>query len=84
MKNMQPFQISSPFDGTQLCIDYDTNIFFPEEYEPEDVAQAKGICSDCWMQAPCLDFALKANEKEGVWGGTTPADRRRIRRRVKK
>jgi len=84
LKSTQLLQISNPFDGTQLCIDVDTNIFFPEQYEPEDVAQAKNICSGCWMQEPCLEFALRTNEKEGVWGGTTPADRRRIRRRVKK
>jgi WhiB family redox-sensing transcriptional regulator len=84
LKSTQLLQISNPFDGTQLCIDVDTDIFFPEQYEPEDVAQAKSICSGCWMQEPCLEFALRTNEKEGVWGGTTPADRRRIRRRVKK
>lgn len=84
MKSMQLSVASSPFDGTQLCISYNTDIFFPEEYNDSDVAQAKSICNSCWIKDKCLSFALNTNEKEGVWGGTTPIERRRIKRRVKK
>lgn len=84
MKSMQLSLTRSPFDGTQLCSTYDTDIFFPEEYEEKDVAKAISICNSCWMKDACLSFALKTNEKEGVWGGTTPAERRRIKRRVRK
>ena len=84
MKSMQLSVALSPFDGTQLCTDYDTDIFFPEEYEDADVAQAKSICNDCWIKDKCLSFAISTNEKEGVWGGTTPVERRRIKRRVKR
>jgi WhiB family redox-sensing transcriptional regulator len=83
LKSMQLSVASSPFDGTQLCISYSTDIFYPEEYEEADVAQAKTICNDCWIKDKCLAYALSTNEKEGVWGGTTPVERRRIRRRVK-
>jgi WhiB family redox-sensing transcriptional regulator len=75
---------SNPFDGTQLCVDYDTEIFFPEEYEPSDVAQAKKVCNDCWIKDKCLAYALSINEKEGVWGGTTPKERRNIRRKARR
>lgn len=89
MKNMQLSLTRSPFDGTQLCITYDTEIFFPEpnelgKYSESDFDMAKSICNNCWMKDACLSFALQTNEKEGVWGGTTPAERRRIKRRVKK
>lgn len=84
MKSMQLSIASSPFNGTQLCSEYDTEIFYPEEYTDADVAQAKSICGDCWIKEECLSFAIKINEKEGVWGGTTPAERRRIRRRLRK
>ena len=83
MKSMQLSVVSSPFDGTQLCTTYSTDIFYPEEYEEENVAQAKTICNDCWIKDKCLAYALGTNEKEGVWGGTTPIERKRIRRRVK-
>ena len=84
MKSTQPFQISSPFDGTQLCVSYDTDIFYPEEYTDKDVAQAKSICNDCWIKDKCLSFALDRKEREGVWGGTTPRERRLILRRKKR
>lgn len=83
MKSMQLSVVSSPFDGTQLCTSYNTDIFYPEDYEEASVAQAKTICNDCWIKDKCLAFALSTNEKEGVWGGTTPRERKRIRRRVK-
>jgi WhiB family redox-sensing transcriptional regulator len=83
LKSMQLSVVSSPFDGTQLCTTYSTDIFYPEEYEEENVAQAKTICNDCWIKDKCLAYALSTNEKEGVWGGTTPIERKRIRRRVK-
>jgi len=83
LKSMQLSVASSPFDGTQLCTAYSTDIFYPEEYEEADVAQAKSICNNCWIKDKCLAYALSINEKEGVWGGTTPIERKRIRRRVK-
>ena len=84
MKNTQPFQMHSPFNGTQLCLTYDPDIFFPEDYEDSSVAKAKGICNSCWVKDGCLSFALKTNEKEGIWGGTTPVERRRIKRRAQR
>lgn len=84
MKSMQPFQVSSPFDGTQLCTQYDTDIFYPEEYTDTSVAKAKSICNSCWLKDKCLDYAVASKEGEGVWGGTTPRERRLMLRRKKK
>jgi WhiB family redox-sensing transcriptional regulator len=82
---MQLSVTPSPFNGTQLCVSVGPDIFFPEDYEDlQAVDAAKAICNDCHMQELCLQFALSNNEKEGIWGGTTPIERRRIRRRVKK
>ena len=80
MKNMQLSIVSSPFNGTQLCKDLDTDIFFPEDYGDEvAVAKAKNICNSCWIQTSCLSFAMY--EKEGIWGGTTPSERKKLRRK---
>jgi WhiB family redox-sensing transcriptional regulator len=84
LKSIKLSITSSPFDGTQLCTQYSTEIFYPEEYEDIDVAEAKAICNSCWLKDKCLDFALKTKENEGVWGGTTPLERRRIRRKLKR
>ena len=46
-------------------------------------AQAQAICSTCLVQAECLDFALTTNQQWGTWAGTTPAERKRLRRKKK-
>ncbi|MCG7592441.1 WhiB family transcriptional regulator [Mycobacterium sp. PSTR-4-N] len=39
---------------------------------------AKRICGTCPVQQQCLDHALLHNEKFGIWGGTSPKERRRM------
>jgi Transcription factor WhiB len=43
--------------------------------------QARVICAECEVQGECLEFALRDPEETefGVWGGTTPGQRRRLR-----
>ncbi|UDY25339.1 WhiB family transcriptional regulator [Nocardioides sp. Kera G14] len=36
---------------------------------PSDVEEAKALCTDCPVQALCLDGALSRREPWGVWGG---------------
>jgi WhiB family redox-sensing transcriptional regulator len=61
------------------CRGLDPEIFFPA-IEEADVADAKAVCSACGVQQTCLEFALQVREKEGVWGGATEKERRRILR----
>jgi WhiB family redox-sensing transcriptional regulator len=42
-------------------------LFFSEQID--DIARAKGICTTCVLQAPCLEGALARREPWGVWGG---------------
>lgn len=39
-------------------------------------------CRPCALLAVCRAYALAAEEKTGVWGGTTPLDRKRLRRKA--
>jgi WhiB family redox-sensing transcriptional regulator len=58
-------------------------LFFPPDYTQTfagDIARARALCRACPLQPACLEWALSQTGLEGVWGGTTPADRRRIRR----
>jgi len=61
------------------CHGLDPRLFFPGE--DEDPTPAKAVCEACAVREPCLEFALGAREREGVWGGCTEAERRRILRR---
>jgi WhiB family transcriptional regulator, redox-sensing transcriptional regulator len=56
------------------CQTVDPETFFPAASEPADAAVA--LCRTCDVQGPCLAWALEAGDCHGVWGGTTPRERR--------
>jgi WhiB family transcriptional regulator, redox-sensing transcriptional regulator len=58
------------------CRGLDPEIFYPSD--EDEAAEAKGICNGCHVQVTCLEYALRFREKEGVWGGCTERERRRI------
>lgn len=60
------------------CRGLDPGIFFPPT--DEDAVVAKEVCGQCSVQETCLEFALQGREKDGVWGGATEKERRRILR----
>lgn len=45
---------------------------------PDDERKAKQICRTCPVKEPCLEFAMKHDER-GIWGGTTDRERNRLR-----
>jgi WhiB family redox-sensing transcriptional regulator len=46
-------------------------------------AEAAAICERCPVQAACLEYALEHDERFGIWGGLSPRERARLRRRRK-
>ena len=51
-------------------------LFFPlAEQEADD---AKEVCQTCLVKEPCLEFAIEAGERFGVWGGLTSQERRSL------
>lgn len=50
--------------------------FFP--HDGAGVEIAKRICATCVVKDTCLDYALANRIDEGVWGGTSERQRRRI------
>jgi WhiB family transcriptional regulator, redox-sensing transcriptional regulator len=65
------------------CRDLDPERFFPESGEQTKAAEAKAICACCQVRDQCLDLAVKAaggiDHDHGVFGGTLPAERSRLR-----
>ncbi|MEU2134961.1 WhiB family transcriptional regulator [Streptomyces sp. NPDC018352] len=45
-----------------------------------DTAEAKALCAQCPIKAACADHAIQRGERDGIWGGLTPAERRARRR----
>ncbi len=65
------------------CRDVDVNLFFPIGTNGAATRQtnlAKSICGDCAVREFCLEFALRTNQDNGIWGGHTEEERRVIRR----
>jgi WhiB family redox-sensing transcriptional regulator len=64
------------------CQGVDPEIFHPAE--EDDGEAAKAICALCPVREPCLEYAITTREKEGVWGGFTARERRRLVRQRRK
>jgi WhiB family redox-sensing transcriptional regulator len=58
------------------CQGLDPDIFYP--LDDEDGDEAKAVCDVCPVREACLEHALGYREKDGVWGGATERERRRI------
>ncbi|SDQ85642.1 WhiB family transcriptional regulator [Thermostaphylospora chromogena] len=65
--------------GRGACRTSDPDLFFPLAPTPVQEARAKAICGACPVLTECRQYALRAGEPEGIWGGLTPAERRRLR-----
>jgi len=65
-----------------LCPSVDPHLFFPET--TEEAKTAKTLCRGCDVIEECLAYALKNNEQHGVWGGTTPNERKAMLRQGRK
>src|ERR1700756_1503154 len=64
------------------CRDADPDLFFPIGTTGpglREMEEAKRICRACPAQIQCLAWALENGAADGVWGGTTPDERRVIR-----
>jgi WhiB family redox-sensing transcriptional regulator len=59
------------------CARVEPATFFPDNDKKADLALA--LCAGCSVSGHCLAAALGNGEPEGVWGGTTPDERRRMR-----
>ena len=58
------------------CRGLDPEIFYP--VTDEEATSAKSVCGLCSVRHACLEYALTVREKEGIWGGATERERRRI------
>lgn len=65
------------------CKGLKTDLFFPEKGGNHALTDAlKRLCDRCPVQPDCLSYALRANITDGLWGGTTPNARAKIRRQA--
>lgn len=65
------------FDNAKCADIEDKDLFFPDNrtQEAERLHQLKAICASCIHSKECLEYALEKQITDGIWGGSTPADR---------
>lgn len=65
-----------------VCAQVDPELFFPEKGHYAHTA--KRICATCPVINECLNHALEIGyHATGIWGGTTPTERRTMKPRKK-
>lgn len=66
-----------------ICKGIDTEVFYPPKdlFTRDEERMIDKMCAGCPIKQACLEWGL-AHERYGVWGGTTPAMRTRLRSRV--
>jgi WhiB family redox-sensing transcriptional regulator len=70
--------MNQPWRSQAACHGIDATVFYPDPDVEEDSLPAKDICAQCGVREACLEFALSVREKDGIWGGCTERERRRI------
>ncbi len=65
-----------PWRQHAACRGLDPEVFFP--VDDDEAGVAKAVCAQCPVQETCLEYALGSRERDGVWGGCTERERRRI------
>jgi WhiB family transcriptional regulator, redox-sensing transcriptional regulator len=74
----------SDWRAEAACVGVDPDLFFPFEIGAVSAKQANRarlVCARCPVRSQCLQFAMDIPEAHGIWGGTTPQERLRQRRR---
>lgn len=67
-----------------LCkeyLEYSYRDVFFSEYDDE-IAIAKSVCDKCPIKSACLKMAIELECEYGVFGGTTPEERRSMKRDI--
>jgi WhiB family redox-sensing transcriptional regulator len=64
------------------CTDVPSATFFATDNAGIDMA--KRVCAVCPVRRQCLEYALANHIDDGVWGGASERDRRRMQRHRRK
>ena len=74
-------QESGAWRDRAACLDKDQAPWFPGPYDTFMARVAIRVCKHCPVQSDCLAEALSwpAKDDIGIWGGTTQAQRAKMR-----
>jgi WhiB family transcriptional regulator, redox-sensing transcriptional regulator len=69
-------------DEPTPCFQTHPDLFFPDSYglsHHHEISEARALCRECPVRLACLAWAVERTDLEGIWAGTTPMERRRLR-----
>lgn len=80
--------MTEDWEKDALCAETDPELFFTGGYmstaqAEERINKAKSICGRCTVTEQCLQYALDNDINEGVWGGLTEAERKKLKRQAR-
>lgn len=71
----------TPWREAASCLDAPAGVtFFPDKEDFGAIVRAKAVCATCPVADVCLSWAIESNQSEGIWGGHTAKERRKLRR----
>jgi len=78
---MSTFTITEASESTSWrahahCRGADPGLWFNDAY----YRRARLICFTCPVKDPCLEYAIVHDEVQGMWGGASERERRKMRR----
>jgi len=77
------FEPEDDWRDQAACAGSGDDLFFPIGEDESAAGPAKAVCALCPVKDECLQYARATNQTEGVWGGMTGSERRRLRRRMR-
>jgi WhiB family redox-sensing transcriptional regulator len=72
-------QLDAVWMERAACKGTDTDaVFYPEIPHMSAGDEARAICAVCPVREQCLEYAIDNHEPDGIWGGKTWRQRRRL------
>lgn len=67
------------------CMGSDPDAWFPalNQGRTKELVNVRKLCMSCPVQKECLTYAVANPDLQGIWGGSSPRERRLIRLRQK-
>lgn len=73
-----------PWMQDAACAQTDPELFFPSKGEVPVADQARAVCAGCPVADQCLTFALRTEQRHGIWGGLTTRQRGELVKRQRR
>ena len=82
-KMIEALKLAPNFPEAECAKLDDKDFFFPDSQVElqERLPRLTTLCSQCVHKAKCLEFALETEQDDGFWAGTTPEQRKLLRKK---